>query len=288
MSSELDQALRDILSRVKAGTLSPEDAADQLDSLGDPAGDDEGGERSLDGQNGRRVGRIDVRSAARPVRIVGDPTVHQAVVTGPHTLAWQGESLVVTSGAEEGGWEEGAFSAQWHRRFGGGPGRWRSEPGTTGDAWPTGSWSHREHVGRGRRGESLIVRMRPDLDLSFTVDAGIVTIEGVVGPIRGRLNAGRATIAGFEGPLDLSVAAGDLRATGRLTHGVSRVECATGRVNVDLLAGSDVRVVRQVTLGTVEFDEEVVGAGRATLEVNVRVGSARIRSRKAASAAAAS
>ena len=42
------------------------------------------------------------------------------------------------------------------------------------------------------------IRMRPDLDLDVTMDAGPLVVAQVVGAIRGRLSAGKATIPYWE------------------------------------------------------------------------------------------
>ncbi len=291
---------RAILDQVRAGTLSPEAAAAQLDAL-EASGDkpapadkrpDEGRGRHEDSgatadsppaPHDGRVRRIQVLSAVRGVRVVGDPTVHQATASGPHTLQWEGDTMVVTAGTDAG-WDDIAFAYRsgWmgqsrHGQDRHGP-RGREE-------WRGSAFSSRDQSRRARRGDPLVVRMRPDLDLVFTIDAGSISVDGVTGAIQGRVSAGRAVIEGFEGPVDLSVAAGDLRARGRLTQGDSHIQCDVGRVTIDLLEGSSVRIDRHVSMGSVDADTQVVGSGRANLDVTVSLGSVRVRTPEGSSRA---
>ena len=312
-----DDMRRTILEQVRAGKLSPEEAAAQLDTLDAPSGAagsrggamaedavDEGtvhdgtSTATDDGRPGPGPGsggdedprasadapppphegpvrRIQVVSAVRAVRVVGDPTVHHAAATGPHTLQWEGDTMVVTAGTDAG-WDDVAFAYSRGWAGHGHPGDDRRGPRGR-EEWRSSSFGRRDQSRRGRRGDPLVIRMRPDLDLVFAIDAGSISVEGVTGAIHGRVSAGRAVIDGFEGPLDLSVAAGDLRARGRLTRGDSRIQCDVGRVTVDLLEGSDVRIDRHVSMGSVDVDTQVVGSGRASLDVTVSLGSVRVR-----------
>lgn len=294
-TDDTDDARRAILEQVRAGLLSPEEAADRLDALDEldptdaasapaddaapPRVDDDHRDRARPSSTAgdRPVRRVHVISGARPVRVVGDPTVHQAVVSGPHSVSWEGDTMVVHTGSEAS-WDDIAFSRRWRhdhdRSYG--HGRERSESRGGDEAWG-GPWVHREQYRRSRRAEPLVVRMKPELDLEFTMDAGTLVVEQVLGAIRGRLSAGRATIDGFAGPVDLAVAAGDLRATGRLTKGDSRIQCDVGRVTLTLLEGSDVRIIRHVSLGSFDSESDLVGSGRASLDVTVSVGSVRVR-----------
>jgi hypothetical protein len=310
-----DDARRAILEEVRNGTLSPEDAAARLEALdvdaagpgpdGRTTGDDRAGEETVrqaaggggadDGGRGHGRGhhddprawsdapppphegpvrRIRVVSAVRAVRVVGDPTVHHATATGPHTLQWEGDTMVVTAGTDAC-WDDVAFA---YGRGWAGHGHHDDERhGPRGREEWRSTFGRRDQGRRGRRSDPLVIRMRPDLDLVFTVDAGSISVEGVTGAIQGRVSAGRAAIEGFEGPVDLAVAAGDLRARGRLTQGDSRIQCDVGRVTVDLLEGSSVRIDRHVSMGSVDVDTQVVGSGRAKLDVTVSLGSVRVR-----------
>lgn len=95
---------REILSRVAAGTISPEEAAAQLDGLG--------AEPSTDG-----IRRVRIESQFGSVDIVGDPTVHDAVAEGRHQARLDGDVMVIESESDEssGGF---AFGLALGRRLG--------------------------------------------------------------------------------------------------------------------------------------------------------------------------
>src|SRR5947209_4708159 len=69
--------------------------------------------------------------------------------------------------------------------------------------------------------------------------------------IRARLSAGPLTLEDFEGPLDLSVNAGAIRANGRLTSGDSRIRSDAGAVRVELDPASSVHITANAALGKV-------------------------------------
>lgn len=180
--------------------------------------------------------RVVVRSAAKRIRIVGDPDVSGVAVTGAHEL--RSEDGVVTIEA------------------------------TPGSGEGFGPWLVRETVE---------VRMHPTVPLRAEVDAGDGLIEGVLGPIRLDVNAGRGRIRGARGPLELQVNAGSLDVEALLTEGHHAVQVNAGRCAVVLLEGSSVRVEKTVALGKADLYEEVTGEGRATLDLQVNLGSAWVR-----------
>jgi hypothetical protein len=85
---------REILSRVAAGTITPEEAAAELDSIG---------QREARGEAGLRQVRITRQLGM--VEVIGDPTVHEAVANGPHSARIDGDVMVIQgdSGVELGG-----------------------------------------------------------------------------------------------------------------------------------------------------------------------------------------
>ena len=140
----------------------------------------------------------------------------------------------------------------------------------------------------GRR--KLIVRMNPDLALAAHLNAGSLRIEGVHGPITGEVLAGSCRITDFASPLDLSIQAGNLSASGRLAGGASKVRCEMGNVTINLDKGSSVRVTARTTLGKVAVDggggeqiilgqsgkEVKVGSGAGTLDIECTIGNVRV------------
>ena len=80
--SKLDR--REILSRVAAGTITPEDAATQLDAITSAEKAAEPTIRTV--RVVRRLGVLD---------IIGDPTVRDAVAEGPHQARVEGDAMVL-------------------------------------------------------------------------------------------------------------------------------------------------------------------------------------------------
>jgi hypothetical protein len=74
---------REILSRVAAGTITPEEAASQLDSLRDDEPEDSG------------IRRVRIDKQLGPLEVVGDPGVKDAVADGPHQARIDGDTMVI-------------------------------------------------------------------------------------------------------------------------------------------------------------------------------------------------
>ena len=232
---------REILSRVASGTLSPEEAATQLDAIDTEQRQPESSIRKV--RIARQLGSFE---------IVGDPSVRDAVAEGQHHVRIDGDTMVFE------GWGSG------------GPG-----------GFVFG-------FGRNLANDRLLVRMNPALALDVQVQAGDCSVRGVRGPIRAEVQAGSATIDGFASAVDFSVRAGDLRATGRLDGGDSRIACQAGSVTLHLERGSSVRIKARSSLGDIDLpggrtqtdakgtDEVVVGDGAASLAIRSTIGSVRV------------
>jgi hypothetical protein len=82
---------REILSRVAAGTISPEEAAAQLDAIN---ADERQAESSI------RTVRV-VRQLGS-FEIIGDPSVRDAVAEGPHHARIEGDVMVFEGGTSDG------------------------------------------------------------------------------------------------------------------------------------------------------------------------------------------
>jgi hypothetical protein len=82
---------REILSRVAAGTISPEEAASQLDAIN---ADERLAESSI------RTVRV-VRQLGS-FEIIGDPSVRDAVAEGPHHARIEGDVMVFEGGTSDG------------------------------------------------------------------------------------------------------------------------------------------------------------------------------------------
>jgi len=221
-----DESMQDILRRVAAGELSPEEGATQIEAI----------------QN-RRVAvaeapirKVRVVGALHPLRITGDAEVREAVVSGPHEAHREGDTLVVRSSAL--GDEDSGFSFRWPGRAG---------PHNFGGGHPE------------RAFRPLQIRMNPELALEVEMAAGLLSVQGVKGPIKAEIQAGSAKLEGFASPFDIKVTWGTVSATGLLTDGESRVQCEAGTVKVGLEKGSSVKVVARSVLGRITLPGEVAG-----------------------------
>lgn len=245
----------------------PEDWHDRAEGSGPagPAGrdDQEGREREGRGADGRAA-QVRITAAARTVRVIGDPSVNEAEIDGPHRAWREGETLVVSGGEDM----ESGFSFRSRRRS---HRDWRDWSDLT-------EWR--------RMTEPLVVRVNPAFGLSVELSAGSLSVLGMHGPVSADLAAGSARFESVTGPLDLTTRAGSVRIQGRLAEGSSRIRCDAGSVSVRLDRGSSVRVRAHVDLGRVRFHgpsgdstgtgEVVVGDGRALLDIDAAMASVEI------------
>jgi hypothetical protein len=253
---------RSVLQQVADGELTPEEAERLLRSS------DETTSAPLPSD----VRLIKISAGVGGIEIVGDPSIAQAEVDGPHRAELDGDTLVIHSEWDEGA---GGFSFRVGRH-----GRRRGFV----------------HVGEeNRKLARLRVRANPSLDVDAELDAGLLSVRGMRGRIRARVAAGPITLEDFTGELDVAVNAGAVRANGRLTQGESRIRSDAGAVRVALDSESSVHVYAQAALGKVVVPgeaypsqrrfatgaraEATIGAGDATLHVETAMGSVNISTR---------
>jgi hypothetical protein len=221
-----DQSIQDLLRKVAAGELTPEEGTAQIEIL----------------QQGRvavteaPVRTVRVVGALHPLRITGDSEVRDAVVTGMHEAHREGDTLVIRT--TNTGDDESGFSFRW--------------PGRAGI--PNFGSGHPERSLR-----PIQVRMNPGLALEVEMSAGLLSVHGVKGPIKADIQAGSAKLEGFASPFDLKVTWGTVSATGVLKEGQSKVRCEAGTVKIGLEEGSSVRVQARSTLGRISLPGEAAG-----------------------------
>jgi hypothetical protein len=287
----MERVDREILEAVAQGRMTPEEAAARLEQgaaastqedtstavaragqVADEPGQADGATAPnsdpapaarTSGESGRegRATQVRIAAAARTVRVIGDPSVNEAEIDGPHRAWREGDTLVVSGGEDT----ESGFSFRSRRRS---HRDWRD-------------WSD---LAEWRRiTEPLVVRVNPGLGLTVELSAGSLSVLGMHGPVGADLAAGSARFESVTGPLDISTRAGSVRVQGRLAEGSSRIRCDAGSVSVRLDPGSSVRVRAHVDLGRVRFHgpggdssgtgEVVVGGGGALLEIDATMAS---------------
>jgi hypothetical protein len=252
---------RQILEDVAAGRLDPAEAAALLDEA-DPAeaqSDQPGGTAAEEPAppSVPTIDRIEVRATSRRVRLIGDPSVREFAVDGPHQVRRQGSTLHITGD---------------------------TEPMPTDDTFVllTGG-RFREVADRLQRGFGqnieLTVRVRPDIAVGAEVIAGSLHVEGVSGLDHVRATAASLRVQDTEVPMDVLVQAGSAQVATRQTRGRSRIRCESGSLTLRLLDGTDARVRHDVQLGKFATQPEqradrdvVVGTGAAEIDIEVVMG----------------
>lgn len=296
--------LRTLLAGVAEGRLTPAEAARRIDLLdqgapapeappagpvaasppdGEPAGTapDPSGTPAAQappqtpaepvpgtGPDDGPVERIRIIASARPVRVVADPTVDTLTVEGPHTVRREGSSVRVE--APVGGDQQAPGDYRYERRTG--LSRWIQHASSL--------------------GIPMTVRMNPALDLEVDVMAGSLDVTGLRSSLAFTVTAGSLRAVDCSGPLRGTVRAGSAKLDLRPVAGASSVRVESGSVVLTLQHGSDVRVRARAELGEVKIidgrgrttkavqgegsHESVVGAGTATIDVDVVMGSLKV------------
>jgi hypothetical protein len=245
----MQDAKREILAKVAQGTLTPQEAALELQALEAEAAPSAPVAEALPPTD---LARVRIVTSMGNVNVLGDESVREAVAEGAHQARREGDTFVIESllGNEAG------------FRFG------------------------RIGFGFDIPDRPLLVRMNPGLALEVEVQAGALRIQGVRSPIRAEVQAGSTKIEGFASPLDLDCQAGSVKAWGRLSAGASRINCQAGSVNIQLEPESRVKITARTSLGKVTLPgapaisgigggtaNAQLGDGAGTLDIVAEMGS---------------
>jgi hypothetical protein len=249
---------RSILEDVAAGRLSPKEAAERLDALREERPPRPGTTPPPHG-----ITRVRIAGVVGTLAVIGDAVITGGSATGAHRARYEGDTLVIDAGDEDGG---GWFQERLRR----GPG------------WSYG-WGGLSGIGRWKT--PLEVRMNPDLPLEVDLTAGAVTVRHLRGPVKLDVMAGNVRMDRVTGPLEVGIGSGTVSARVQLAQGSSRIRCEFGNIVVNLEAGSNVQVTGRAHLGKVSLpgrekgfdaglieDTAVVGTGEATLDVETSAG----------------
>jgi hypothetical protein len=270
-----DPTTEEILRRVAAGELTPEQALPLLEAArpeapasptpATPVTDESPAEPPAWGTppgpspapptgEGPRLVRIAV--SYRSLTVLADPGVEGAFVSGEHTVRQDGDTLVVeASGLPTGGdHEQPAFS-------------FSNLPRTLARA-------------RDIQKQNLTVRFNPRLPLEIDVAGASVRLVGGEAGARIRLLASAMKVDVLRGPIDLDAVSSSVKGTLGPT-GSSRISAESASVKVGLVAGTGVRVTARNRMGKVVLPsgitkgdmvdpglrECVIGDGRGELTV---------------------
>ncbi len=295
---------RQILQDVADGRLSPEEAAALLDEAApdeDPDEDDADEERAEEQGLAGGISRVQVNGTFNTIRIIGDPTVREAVAEGAYIARREGDTLIIANeweGVDLPGFVFAHGGRNWRPTPAGRPApppppSPPPRPGLGAPPWEgLFAWAGGPRKGGGHpwKHSQVTVRMRPDLPLGAEVSAGSLRVDRVHGPLDISIAAGSAKINDARGPIDLMVSAGSVKLDTLLTQGTSRIRCDAGSARIHLRRGSSVRIRGRSDFGklTMPSDragvrtikgwvpggsfETVIGAGDATLDVQASLG----------------
>jgi hypothetical protein len=250
--------LRDLLARVAAGEVGPEEAARLLDS--DPTAptlDQTSAPVAVDGP----VGSLTVHAGGVKLTVVADPTVDTVVVDGPHSLRREGTALVLETPGGDG---------------------WRTTPPPRFLGWVPTVWT-------AGRGEKVHVRVNPRIPVTLEATACSVEVTGLRAALTLGGSASSVKVRDHEGALHGSMAMGSLAVVATV-DAPSDLTCELGSLDVRLTRRSDVTVTATSELGEVkvagpdQVEREtstsrqtiVVGSGANPFTVAVRLGSASV------------
>lgn len=242
----------DVAADVAAGAAA-HSRADRAPGESAPAA----GSAGSTGRASASARRISIRTTAKKVRVVVDPSVSSCHVTGEHVLRRNGDVIEVSA--------EGDF---------------RPHLGDIKLPSPL-----RLDALRRPRSSELLIRVNPALALDVEVTAGNLQVSNVPRLGRVRLTAGSATITGFEQVEDALLQAAVVRMSGRIISGRSRIRVESGNLGLRLDDESNVTVVAASSVGRVTWsgrhtgagDQVVMGNGSARLDVTVVMGHAGVQ-----------
>jgi hypothetical protein len=207
--------------------------------------------------SGEGAQRVRVAVSYRSLRVLADPGVDGAFVSGEHTVRREGDALVVeASGLPTGGDDEpqGQFS-------------FSNLPRTLARA-------------REIQRQDLTVRFNPRLPLELDVAGASVRVVGGEAGARIRLLASALKVDALRGPIDLDAVSSSVKGTlGPAAS--SRISAESSSVKVSLVAGTGVRITARNRMGKVVLPtgvtkgdmvdpgmrDCVVGDGRGELSV---------------------
>ncbi len=284
--------LRDLLSRVASGSLSPADAAARLSgsdsrsttTFGEPGPGTQGPNDQDSNEQVRStqttlpnrvrleephppvpVDRVRITAFAREIKIVGDASVARIVVEGEHSMRQEGGTLIIDTDHRPGDYRMGE-QGNWVREL--------------------RSWIDGVSQVPTRQ---LRVRINPALPLDIDTPAGSVQISGVHADLSFRVGAGKVTLDDFfGGTLNGQVETGSMHVDALLTDGESTLRADLGSMHVKLRKGSSVQVSSRTDMGKVHLSGHrpvkgsgtqtcMVGTGAGSLQIDVAMGTAHVQ-----------
>lgn len=223
----MSDEIRDLLEAVASGKVNPEDATEQLKTLKADLPEGASDEEPL-----KPLRQIMVRGTAIKLKIIGDPTVTEAVADGIHTMTRSGDALIINSGPQRGEFSTDAPKSPFMS--------WVSQMV---DRVPTAA-------------QTLTVRVNPNLHIRALVIGSTLDLTGARAGASLGIEAGSAEISDGFGPLIMDVASGSAKVDWTFA-GDSKIKAEMGSVKINVNPASDVTIVGESSLG----QTTITGAG---------------------------
>ena len=280
----------EILRRVAAGELSPDDALPLLDALTPRAADpqtpawgtaDHGAAPApgaTDETPGAEPGPVTaqgvravrVKASYRTIEVIADASVGQVAASGNHAVRRDGDTLVVES-------QENPVSA-WQEEF---AGRRPGSPGAaTGPGFTFADLPRSLAWAKSWFDQRLVVRVNPELPVTIEAVGASVRVGGLESGLTLRVVAGSVKLEKVRGPLDVEAVTSAIKGSAA-PSGTGRLSAESSSVKLLLGPGSDVTINATNRMSKVSLPNAaatpladpaeltcVVGAGRGTLTVD--------------------
>ena len=261
--------LRDLLARVAAGEVGPDEAARLLDEDPTAPTHDRASVADLPAAPAAPAGGVTavlIKAGGVKLTVVADPTVDTLVADGPHALRQDGPTLVLEAPGLDG---------------------WKTQPPPKYLGWvPHVIWT-------AGRGEKVHVRVNPSLPLTVDATASAVEIMGTRSSLTLGGSASSVKVRDHVGSVHGTMSMGSAAIVGSIT-GPSDLTCELGSLDVRLERGSDVAVTASAEMGSLKIARDdgrpdsfasydgassqhvTAGPGTHPFGITVRMGSASI------------
>jgi hypothetical protein len=249
--------LDDVLRRVAAGELTPEEALELLPPAtgtlttrsarraADPApaaqraigappartaetGLTQADDGSGEGSSPLRLVRL--RTSYRSIEVIGDPAVHEVFVAGAHSLRRVDDELIVENPTNR----ERADDRGPRYRF---------------TSLPFGLARN-----QGWRDEHVVVRVHPDIRIEAEVSGAQLRLANLRAGVGLQVAATAVRFLDVHGPLEVDAISSSLKGTVGIT-GTSAIDCESTSVKVTVLPDTDVTVTVRNRMGKVELPQ---------------------------------
>jgi len=264
----MNAELRKILNDVAAGNLTPEAADAAISAL--PGALPQTALEDAPAAEDQRIVRVRIHAGALKLRVIGDPTVAEAVAEGSHRFERDGDTLVLHSMATE---SVGSYSAATPR---------------------SGLMSFLSQM-MNMGGGSLAVRVNPQLQVEVVDVAGMMHLSGMHAGVLVNVATGQAQVVDGSGPLALDVGVGMAEVNWTFS-GESHVQVEMGQARVQVSPDSNVVVKAVSSMGRAVIKQAsdaaspaesaasnlsleapvTVGAGEGSLTVSAQMGFAEV------------